>query len=230
MTSTLLLLLSLSASALRIAPAYHLSAAPTAAIARCRVATVCMADDDPDPKGVVNDASEKFSKSVSSVAESLSTLRIGKASASMLDRVMVDYYGAETPLNQLAMVTTPTATQLVVDPFDKSCMGDVEKALMNSDIGMTPNSDGKVIRLNVPQLTGERRTELSKTAKALGEDGKTAIRNVRKTAMDKIKKMKKAIGEDSAKDFEDQVQKAVKKAEGEVEKLVSEREKEILTV
>ena len=116
MTSTLLLLLSLSASALRIAPAYHLSAAPTAAIARCRVATVCMADDDPDPKGVVNDASEKFSKSVSSVAESLSTLRIGKASASMLDRVMVDYYGAETPLNQLAMVTTPTATQLVVDP------------------------------------------------------------------------------------------------------------------
>lgn len=109
-------------------------------------------------------------------------------------------------------------------------MGDVEKALMNSDIGMTPNSDGKVIRLNVPQLTGERRTELSKTAKALGEDGKTAIRNVRKTAMDKIKKMKKAIGEDSAKDFEDQVQKAVKKAEGEVEKLVSEREKEILTV
>jgi len=189
-----------------------------------------MADEEPDPKDVINEAEDKFKKSVSNVQEALSTIRVGKATPNLLDRVQVDYYGAETPLNQLAMVTAPTATQLMVDPFDKGCIGDIEKALFESDLGMTPNSDGKVIRLNVPQLTGERRAELSKLAKSLGEEGKVSIRNVRKNALDKLKKMKKAIGEDAAKDAEESLQKAVKKSEGEVEKMVAAREKEILTV
>ena len=102
--------------------------------------------------------------------------------------VLVDYYDTPTPLKQLASVTCPTATQLVVDVYDKSALGDVEKGLMASDIGMTPSNDGSVIRLNVPQLTKDRRVELAKTAKGIGEGGKTALRNVRRDAIDKIKK------------------------------------------
>jgi ribosome recycling factor len=195
-----------------------------------RHAAVRLQEADPDPKAVISDAEQKMKKSVASVQDSLSTLRVGRASPSLLDRVVVDYYGAETPLNQLASVTASSASQLVVDVYDKSALGDVEKALYESDLGMTPNSDGKVIRLNVPALTEERRKELAKSAKSLGEDGKVAIRNVRKAAIEKIKKMKKALGEDAVKDGEDSIQKAVKKYEGEVGDAVAEREKEIMTV
>jgi len=169
-------------------------------------------------------------KSVASLQDSLSTLRVGRANPSLLDRVQVDYYGAPTPLNTLASITAPSASQLVIDVYDKAAIGDVEKALFESDLGMTPNNDGKVIRLNVPALTEERRKELAKTAKSLGEEGKVAIRNIRKGAIDKIKKMKKEIGEDIAKDSEDEVQKVVKKYEGEMDGLISQREKEIMTV
>merc|ERR1719310_1306847 len=195
-----------------------------------RHAIVRLADEDPDPEVVISDAVEKMKKSVKSVQDSLATLRVGRASPSLLDRVVVDYYGAETPLNQLASITASSASQLVVDVYDKSALGDVEKALYESDLGMTPNSDGKVIRLNVPQLTEDRRKELAKTAKSLGEDGKVAIRNIRKSTLDKIKKMKKAIGEDAVKDAEENTQKAVKKYEDEIVKLVDTREKEIMTV
>jgi ribosome recycling factor len=181
-------------------------------------------------KEIVKEAEAKMKKSLASVQDSLATLRVGRASPTLLDRVQVEYYGAPTPLNQLASVTAPTASQLVVDVFDKSCIGDVEKALFESDLGMTPNNDGKVIRLNVPQLTTERRKELTKTAKSLGEDGKVALRNIRKGAIDKLKKMKKGLGEDVTKDFEDEVQKAIKKYEGEVGDSVSQRESEIMTV
>jgi ribosome recycling factor len=193
-------------------------------------APVRMADDEdaPDPKEVLAAAKARFKKSVVSVQEQLSSVRVGKASPALLDKVMVNYYGAETPLNQLAMVTAPQPTMLMVDPFDKSCIADIEKALFESDVGMTPNNDGKCIRLNVPQLTGERRTELGKLVKKRGEDGKTSIRNIRKAEMDKLKKMKKAIGEDAFKDAEDELQKSVKKFEGDIEKLVSDREKDIL--
>jgi len=133
-------------------------------------------------------------KSLSSVQEQLATLRVGRATPDMLDRVLVDYYDTPTPLKQLASVTCPTATQLVVDVYDKSALGDVEKGLMASDIGMTPSNDGSVIRLNVPQLTKDRRVELAKTAKGIGEGGKTALRNVRRDAIDKIKKAVKAAG------------------------------------
>lgn len=199
----------------------------------CRIspprALVLAADDaDPNPASEIADATDKMKKTIASVQDKLATIRVGRATPSLLDRVEVEYYGAPTPLNQLASITVATATQLVVDPYDKSAMGDVEKALFESDLGMTPSNDGKVIRLNVPTLTTERRTELTKTAKSLGEDGKVAIRNIRKSTLDKIKKMKKAIGDDAAKDAEDEVQKVVKKYEGEVGELVAQREKEIM--
>jgi len=216
--------LRLSASPALAGPHAH------AAVTQPRAALIRLEDEDPDPGIVIEDAVGKMKKTIASVQDSLATLRVGRANPSLLDRVEVDYYGAPTPLNQLASVTAPTASQLVVDPYDKSCIGDVEKALFESDLGMTPNNDGKVIRLNVPALTTERRKELSKTAKSLGEDGKVAIRNIRKGAIDKIKKMKSAIGEDAVKENEENVQKAVKKYEDQVINLVSEREKEIMTV
>jgi len=193
-------------------------------------AAIRLEDADPDPGAVIKDASKKMKKTISSVQDNLATLRVGRASPSLLDRIEVNYYDTPTPLNQLASVTAPTASQLVVDPYDKSVLGDVEKALFESDIGMTPNSDGKVIRLNVPAMTEDRRKELAKKAKSLGEDGKVAIRNIRKGAMDKIKKMKSSIGEDAVKENEENMQKTVKKYEDEVESLVSDREKEIMTV
>ena len=219
-------------SSYQLAPAACRHAPAHAATAQfsSRTAIVRMEDEDPDPDAVIKDAVDKFKKTIASTQESLMTLRVGRANPGLLDRVEVNYYDTPTPLNQLASVTAPTASQLVVDVYDKSALGDVERALLESDIGMTPNNDGKIIRLNVPALTEERRKELAKTAKGLGEDGKVAIRNIRKGALDKIKKMKKAIGEDAVKDGEESMQKAVKKYEDEVVKIVSEREKEIMTV
>jgi len=219
-------------SSYQLAPAACRHAPAHAATAQfsSRTAIVRMEDEDPDPDAVIKDAVDKFKKTIASTQESLMTLRVGRANPGLLDRVEVNYYDTPTPLNQLASVTAPTASQLVVDVYDKSALGDVERALLESDIGMTPNNDGKIIRLNVPALTEERRKELAKTAKGLGEDGKVAIRNIRKGALDKIKKMKKAIGEDAVKDGEESMQKAVKKYEDEVVKIVSDREKEIMTV
>ena len=219
-------------SSYQLAPAACRHAPAHAATAQfsSRTAIVRMEDEDPDPDAVIKDAVDKFKKTIASTQESLMTLRVGRANPGLLDRVEVNYYDTPTPLNQLASVTAPTASQLVVDVYDKSALGDVERALLESDIGMTPNNDGKIIRLNVPALTEERRKELAKTAKGLGEDGKVAIRNIRKDALDKIKKMKKAIGEDAVKDGEESMQKAVKKYEDEVVKIVSDREREIMTV
>lgn len=232
--SLLLLTSPLLAAALRVAPgscpATYISRAGLHSWARTAPIRLADGDDTPSPEPVLKDASDKMKKSLASVQENLSTLRVGRASPDLLDRVVVNYYDTETPLNQLASITSPTASQLVVDPYDKSAVGDIEKALFESDVGMTPNSDGKVIRLNVPQLTTERRAELAKTAKQLGEDGKVAIRNIRKSSLDKIKKMKKAIGEDAAKDAEETLQKAVKKYEEQIGKAVEQRDKEIMTI
>ena len=180
---------------------------------------------------IQSDAEERMEKSLEALGQNFNKIRTGRAHPSILDGIRIDYYGAETPLNQLASVTAPSASQLVVDVYDKNGLGDVERALVESDIGMSPNNDGKVIRLNVPQLTTERRAELAKTAKGLGEDGKVALRNIRRDAVDKIKKLKGAgLGEDEVRDREDEVQKAVKKYEKEVETIISAKEKEITTV
>uniref|UniRef100_A0A7S4EWH4 Ribosome recycling factor domain-containing protein n=1 Tax=Chrysotila carterae TaxID=13221 RepID=A0A7S4EWH4_CHRCT len=187
--------------------------------------------EDLNTKTVIKDAEKKLKKSLASVTEQLSTIRVGRATSDMLDRVQVEYYGAPTPLNQLASVTTPSASQLVVDAYDKSCLGDIERALMESDLGMTPNNDGNVIRLNVPSLTAERRKELAKTASKIGEEGKVALRNVRRDAIDKIKKMQKdGLSEDESRDAQDELQKSLKKYESEIDSSVSQREKEIMTI
>lgn len=196
-----------------------------------RHAHVLLQEDGFDTKALTKDADERMKKTVSSVTEKLATLRVGRASADMLDRVMVTYYETPTPLNQLASVSTPTAQQLVVDPYDKSVIGDIERALIESDVGMTPNNDGSVIRLNVPTLTAERRKELAKTAKGLGEEGKVALRNIRRDAIDKVKKMQKdGLGEDESKAVQGKIDKSIKKAEGEVEGATAQREKEITTL
>ena len=177
-------------------------------------------------------ADSKFKKSIQAANEKLATLRVGRASASMLDRVQVDYYGAQTPLQQLASVSTPSATLIVVDVYDKACLADVEKALMNSDLGMTPSNDGSIIRLNVPPMTADKRKEMAKVARSIGEEGKVAMRNVRRDAMDKIKKLQKneGLSEDLSKGTQEDLDKKVKTFESELQTNVDTREKEILTL
>ena len=183
-------------------------------------------------KEVTSNAEEKMGKSVDSVKLNLQTVRTGRTNASILDRVMVEYYGAPTPLNQLASVSAPTPQQLVVDVYDKDGLGDVERAIIESDVGMTPQNDGKLIRLNVPMLTEERRKELAKTASALGEEGKVAIRNVRRDGVDKIKKMEKnsEVGKDEMADGLDSMQSLTDKHGKEIDDVVAAKEKEVMTV
>jgi ribosome recycling factor len=189
-----------------------------------------MQEDGPDLKAMVKDASENFKKSVTALQESLSTVRAGRASPDLLNRVVVDYYGAPTPLNQLASVTVASNTQLVVNVFDKMAMGDVEKAISMSDCGMTPSNDGSVIRLNVPQMTSEARKDMVKLAKKMGEEGKVSIRNVRKKSMDVIKKTKKDVSEDAYKEAEGDLQKELKKIEKKMDDMVAAKSKDLETL
>ena len=146
-------------------------------------------------------------KSLESLKRSLSTISTGRANPNMLDRITVDYYGAPTPLNQMASITTPEASLLVIQPFDLSAIPDIERAILGSDVDITPSNDGKVIRMNVPQLTADRRKEMTKVASKMGEEGKVAIRNVRRDMLKKVEKLADELGEDGKKDLEDKVQK-----------------------
>lgn len=183
-------------------------------------------------KEITDEASERMSKSIESVKLSLTSIRTGRASASILDRVKVDYYGAMTPLNQLASISVPSAQQLSIDPFDKKSTGDIEKAIIEADIGLTPNNDGNIIRINIPPLTEDRRKDLLKQCKQIGEEGKVAIRNVRRDGVDTVKKFEKAgtIGEDEMKDGLDVMQKMTDKCVKEIDDIVAKKEKEVMTV
>eukprot|EP00560_Eucampia_antarctica_P006923 CAMPEP_0197824084 /NCGR_PEP_ID=MMETSP1437-20131217/1390_1 /TAXON_ID=49252 ORGANISM="Eucampia antarctica, Strain CCMP1452" /NCGR_SAMPLE_ID=MMETSP1437 /ASSEMBLY_ACC=CAM_ASM_001096 /LENGTH=258 /DNA_ID=CAMNT_0043423579 /DNA_START=15 /DNA_END=791 /DNA_ORIENTATION=- len=178
------------------------------------------------------DAEERMSKSVSSVDTTLATIRTGRANASMLDRVQVIYYGASTALNQMAAISVPNSQQLQIQPYDKTALVDIEKAIIESDLGLTPNNDGDVIRINIPSLTEDRRKEMLKQCKALGEDGKVAIRNVRRDCVDSVKKMEKAstVSEDQSKDGLDAMQKLTDQYIKEIESNVAKKEKEVMTV
>lgn len=187
-------------------------------------------EEEPDPKKVIEDAEDKMKKAVSKMEKNLASLRTGRASPAILDRVMVDYYETMTPLKELANIKTSSATQLTVDPYDKTAIDAMSKAIALSDLGISPQDDGEVIRLNMPPMTEEMRKDLAKKAKKMGEEGKVAIRNVRKNAMDQIKKMKKKISEDAVKGGEADLQKAVKKIEDELSKIVSAKEKDITTL
>lgn len=178
------------------------------------------------------DVESTMQKSVEATLRSFNTIRTGRANASLLDKIVVDYYGSETPLKSLASISTPDASTLQIQPFDRSSVGAIEKAISLSDIGLTPNNDGQTIRLNIPPLTSDRRKELVKLAAKYAEEGKVAIRNVRRDAIDSIRKLEKngEISEDDARDQQDQVQKLTDKFSAKVEQLLSDKEKDIMTV
>lgn len=182
---------------------------------------------DEDAESVLAKAKDRMAKSVDSLKTNLKTLRTGRASPDILSRVTVDYYGAETPLNQLASVSV-SSSQLVVSPYDKSCLKEVDAALVEADLGMMPSNDGEVIRLNVPALTEERRKEILKKAKGMGEEAKVAVRNIRRSANDDVKKLKK--DEDMTRMTTENIQKATDSSIKDIDAVVATKEKDIMTV
>lgn len=175
---------------------------------------------------------EKMEKSLDALASEFATIRAGRANPHVLDKLRVDYYGTPTPFQQLANISVPEARMIQIQPWEASLIKEMEKAILNSDLGITPNNDGKVIRLVFPELTEERRKELAKDAKKKGENAKVAVRNVRRDANDLFKKQSKAneISEDEAKALEDEVQKLTDKYVAQIEKAIEDKSKEILTV
>ena len=181
---------------------------------------------------IIDNAKERMNNSLNSLQRELGHIRAGRANASLLDRISVEYYGAPTPLNQLASITIPEARVLMITPFDKSILQDVEKAIMASDIGISPTNDGNVIRLIIPQLTEERRKELAKDVKKEAENAKIAVRNIRRDAIDEYKKQQKNgdITEDDLRGLEKEVQKLTDESIKEVDKIASDKEQELLDV
>jgi ribosome recycling factor len=171
-------------------------------------------------------------KAVEAAKRSFNTIRTGRASTSLLDRITVDYYGSPTPLKSLANINTPDASTITIQPFDKSSLGAIEKAISLSDIGLTPNNDGITVRLNIPPLTTERRKELVKQAGKYSEEGKVSIRNIRRDGIDEVKKQEKAsdISEDESKGLQEKIQKLTDKYIAAVDKALAEKEKDIMTV
>ena len=175
---------------------------------------------------------EKMQKSVQSLTDEYATIRAGRANPHVLDKIMVDYYGQPSPLQQVANVSVPEARVILIQPWEASLVKEIEKALLVSDLGLTPNTDGKTIRLVFPELTEERRKELVKDVKKKGENAKVAIRNIRRVANDSVKKQNKAseISDDEAKQMEDKVQKLTDKYVAEVDKMIESKSKEIMTI
>jgi ribosome recycling factor len=175
---------------------------------------------------------ERMQKTVDSARRDLAKIRTGTASPAILDNVFVDYYGTKTPISQVAAITVPEPRCLAIKPWDKGMMQPVEKAILTSNIGINPVNDGTYIRLNMPVLTGERRKELAKMAKSIGEDAKVAIRNIRRDENEGLKKTLTGAGhsEDELKGWMDKVQVLTDKYIAEVDKVISEKEKDILTV
>lgn len=181
---------------------------------------------------VMNEAKDKMKKAQEALQRQLGQIRAGRANASLLDRITVDYYGVPTPVNQMASITIPEARVLMVTPFDKNMIGDVEKAIMASDIGLNPANDGNVIRLVIPQLTEERRKELAKEVKKESEGAKVAVRNIRRDAMDDYKKQQKNgdLTEDDLRDLEKDIQALTDDNIKALDQIVAEKERELLEV
>ena len=171
-------------------------------------------------------------KTIASLQRELLTLRAGRASASVLDRIAVDYYGTPTPIPQVANVSSPEARMLVISPWDPSMIPAIEKAIQKSDLGINPSNDGKIIRLIFPELSEERRKDLVKTVKKKGEDSKVAIRSIRRDANEQLKKLKKdsEITEDDQKGYEDDIQKLTDEKIKEIDGILADKEKEIMEV
>jgi ribosome recycling factor len=175
---------------------------------------------------------EHMAKTIEATQRAFNTIRTGRANASLLDRVMIDYYGSETPLKSLATITTPDSTTITIQPYDKGSMAQIEKAIMQSDIGLTPNNDGQVIRLNIPPLTEQRRKEMVKMVSKLAEEGKVGIRNIRRDAIEAIRKQEKSheLSEDESRNLQDDIQKVTDEYTAKVDELLAIKEKDITTV
>lgn len=181
---------------------------------------------------LLEDAKERMAKSVESTRNEFATVRTGRASPHLLDRISVDYYGTDTPLRQLAQVAAPEARMLTVTPYDKGSVSAIEKAVMESDVGLTPNSDGEVIRLSVPELTEDRRKEMVKVVHGVAEEGRVAVRNVRRDTMQDLRDLKKDgdVGGDEEHRAEDQLQKLTDESIVEIDSMLKAKEDEILEV
>ena len=176
------------------------------------------------------DAKSKMEKTLEALKNDMNTIRTGRANAAMFDKVRVDYYGQKSPLNQVAQISIPEARTVVISPFDKSLITDIEKAILVADLGLNPSNDGKVIRISIPALTAQRRKELVKQAKSMAENFKTTIRNIRRDGNDDLKKQQKAgeITEDQLKKETDELQKLTDKFISEIQAVCDQKEKEIL--
>ncbi|MDM3856697.1 MAG: ribosome recycling factor [Aphanizomenon gracile PMC649.10] len=178
------------------------------------------------------EAESTMQKTVESTQRAFNTIRTGRANSSLLDKVQVDYYGSPTSLKSLANITTPDSSTILIQPYDRNALNIVEKAISLSDVGLTPSNDGSVIRLNIPPLTSDRRKEFVKLAAKYAEEGRVAIRNIRRDALDTIRKQEKSaeISEDEARDQQDKLQKLTNKHIVKIDELLREKEKEITTV
>ncbi|MFX3674074.1 MAG: ribosome recycling factor [Paenisporosarcina sp.] len=181
---------------------------------------------------VINQTNERMAKAIQALSRELSTIRAGRASSSLLDKIFVDYYGAPTPINQIAGIATPEARLITIQPYDKTALGDIEKAIMKSDLGISPTNDGTLIRIAIPALTEERRKDLVKLVKKEAEEAKVGIRNIRRDANDELKKSEKNgdITEDALRGFTEDVQKLTDDHIVKIDQVAKEKEKEILEV
>ncbi len=181
---------------------------------------------------LLDDARERMAKSVESIKGEMSTVRTGRASTHLLDRIVVDYYGAETPLNQLANIAVTDARLLTLTPYDKSAIPAIEKSIIEAEIGLTPTNDGNVIRLKIPELTEERRKEMVRMLHNVAEEGRVAVRNIRRDVMGDLRTLKDDgdVGQDDEHRAEEQLQKVTDAAIGDIDALMKGKEEEILTV
>lgn len=183
-------------------------------------------------KEILTSHEEKMQKALDALRKEYATLRAGRATSSLLDKIAVDYYGTPTPVNQVANISVPEPRMIIIQPWEKSMLSIIEKAIMKSDLGLNPNNDGSVIRLNIPQLTQQRRTELVKVVHKKSEDARIAVRNLRRDANETIKKVEKekTISEDEAKKGQEDMQKLTDKYIMEIDKVMAAKEKEIMEV
>ncbi|MBU8682370.1 ribosome recycling factor [Bacillus haynesii] len=181
---------------------------------------------------VMNETKERMEKAIGAYQRELATVRAGRANPSLLDKVTVEYYGAQTPLNQIASITVPEARMLVITPYDKTALGDIEKAIQKADLGVTPSNDGNIIRITIPPLTEERRKELAKLVKKYSEDAKVAVRNIRRDANDDLKKLEKngEMTEDELRSSTEDVQKLTDEYVSKIDEITKDKEKEIMEV
>ena len=178
------------------------------------------------------DVKDRMSKAIAARKKEFASIRAGRANTSILDRITVDYYGVPTPIPQMATVSAPEARLLVIQPWDKNMMAEIEKSIMKSDLGITPNNDGSIIRLAFPQLTQERRNELVKLIKKKGEEGRVAIRNIRRDGNDMVKDLEKdnEISEDESRRAQDEIQKITDNFIREIDQVIANKEEEVLEV